>query len=74
MEQGIVKPVCKNAEKEEQTETAYRLIATDGNHKTNVCDNCMCEHREINCKQEKNLCLISSSTTNRSIDPRDEEM
>ena len=27
-EQGIVKPVCKNVEKEEQTETAYGLIAT----------------------------------------------
>ena len=74
VEQGIVKPVCKNVEKEEQTETAYGLIATDGNHKTNVCDNCMYEHREVNCKQENNLCLISSSTTNRSIDPQDDKM
>ena len=61
-------------EKEEQTETAYGLIATEGNHKTNVCDICLYEHRKIDCKQEKNLCLISSSTTNRSIDPRDDEM
>ena len=63
-EQGIVKPVCKNAEKEEQTETAYRQ-----NHETNVCNHCLYEHREVDCKQEKNLCLISSSTTDRSIDP-----
>ena len=62
-EQGIVKPVCKNVEKEEQTETAYGLIATNGNHKTNVCDNCMYEHCKVNCKQGNNLCLISSSAT-----------
>ena len=69
MEQGIVKPVCKNVEKEEQTETAYRLIATDGNDETNMCNHCLYEHREVECKHEKNLCLISSSTPNRSFDP-----
>ena len=74
MEQGIVKPVCKNAEKEEQTETAYGLIATDGHHETNVCNHCLYEHHKVECKQEKNICLISSSTSNRSFDPQDDEM
>ena len=73
-EQGIVKPVCKNVEKEEQTETAYRLIDTNGNYKTKVCDSCMNEHREVNCKHGNNLGLISSSVTNRPRDPQDNEM
>ena len=55
MEQGIVKPVCKNVEKEEQTETAYGLIATDGNRETNVCNHCLYEHRKVECKQEKDF-------------------
>ena len=50
------------------------LIATDGNRETNVCNHCLYEHCKVECKQEKNLCLISSSTPNRSFDPRDDEM
>ena len=47
---------------------------TERNHETNVCDYYLYEHREVDCKQEKNLCLISSSTSNRSFDPRDDKM
>ena len=66
-EQGNVKPVPKNAEKQEQTEIAYGLIATNRNDKTKVCSTSMNEEWEqnnVNSEHVDNLGLILLSATN----------
>ena len=42
-EQGIVRPVSKNVEKEETTKTAYGLITSDIKEEAQTCSRCMCE-------------------------------
>ena len=42
-EQGIVRPVSKNVEKEETTKTAYGLIMSDIKEEAQTCSHCMYE-------------------------------
>ena len=42
-EQGIVRPVSKNVEKEETTKTAYGLITSNIKEEAQVCSRCMYE-------------------------------
>ena len=74
-EQGIVKPVSKNIEKQEQTETAYGLITTNVREETQTCSNCVYERQEAKgCYvQPKEKFCITETTEEKEVNTNQEE-
>ena len=74
-EQGIMKPVSKNIEKQEQTETAYGLITTNVREETQTCSNCASERQEVKgCYvQPKEKFCITETTEEKEVDTDQEE-
>ena len=68
--QGIVTPVTKNVEKQEQTETAYGLIAANKSEEIKICSNCVYEGQEVKgCydQPEERFCITKTNEEKRLL-------